>query len=305
MHFNNFQINIGGGIFGSGSDTVGQFNLSGSVSGSGDVTFTKQYVGAHSVNYTGRFVGGKAIEGTWSVSGLSDKFRLEMDATEVWSGFYEQGGQKQNMSIDLSVDQNGVFGSGTDAVGQFVIRGQVQGPLVQFAKAYYGKHTVNYSGQLSVEGAGRVIRGWWNTGGVNGAFELRSATVGLYSGGGAGGFGQPAGGFGQPAGGAWGQPPAGGAWGQPPAGGAWGQPPAGGAWGQPPTGAQGGAWGQPPGGFGVNIGFGGPGAPPGWGQPGQGHGHGHGHAHGQFQGGLGGAPPGWGQPGQPGQGGHW
>ena len=191
MRFNNLQVNIGGGLFGSGSDNVGQFTLSGQVAPNGDVKFVKQYHGQHSVNYAGKMNGG-VIEGKWDFQGAGDAFRIEMDAQEVWEGFYEQGGQKQNMKFNLSLDQNGVFGAGNDNVGNFVIRGQQQGNQVHFSKAYYGKHTVNYSGQLTKEGNNRVIRGYWNASGAHGQFELRSTVVG---GGHQGGFpsfpGQP------------------------------------------------------------------------------------------------------------------
>ena len=176
MKFNNFQFNFGGGIFGSGSDQVGQFNINGSCAPNGEVNFKKQYVGKHTVDYKGKF-NGTAIDGNWSVSGLTGPFHIELETVEVWSGYYEQGGQKTNMSLNLNVDNNGVYGIGSDQVGQFVIRGQVAGGQVQFVKNYTGKHSVNYYGTITTQGPGRVIQGWWSLQSAYGKFELRSSAV--------------------------------------------------------------------------------------------------------------------------------
>ena len=177
MSFRNLQVQIGGGIVGSGSDAVGSFDLQGTVSPNGDVAFTKQYHGKHAVQYRGRIQGG-LIKGKWSLQGMEGDFELAMDSAEVWSGWYEQGGNKADMKFNLSIDQSGVFGAGDDKVGNFIIRGQQEGENVMFSKAYHGAHTVNYYGQLAREGNGRVIRGYWNASGANGGFELRSQVVG-------------------------------------------------------------------------------------------------------------------------------
>lgn len=173
MKFQNFQIGSGGVITGNGSDAVGQFTISGQMSNIGDIKFAKTYKGAHTVNYSGKLVNG-AIEGKWEVSGLSDTFKLELDALEVWEGWYEQGGQQQTMKFTLALDQNGVFGAGDDAVGKFVLRGQSQGNQVRFIKEYIGQHTVSYSGWTLMEGGSRLIRGYWDCMGANGKFELRN-----------------------------------------------------------------------------------------------------------------------------------
>ena len=280
MNFNNFLINFDGSIYGSGNDPVGSFDITGKLTGN-QVTFKKQYHGAHSVDYNGTMNNGK-ITGNWNMSGATGSFEISA-VFDSWTGFYEQGGQKHNVSITMTVDQNGIFGTGSDDIGQFVIRGQVQNQVAQFSKTYLGKHTVNYHGQMLTENGNKIIRGWWNATGANGGFELRAPI-----GGGGGGMGNPFGGSGggmpNPFGGAGGMPS------QPPN---WG--------GQPPNqGNQGGMpWGGNQGGH----------SNP-WG--GQGHGHGHGHGHGNAWGnqghgnqwggnqGAGGMPPNWGNQGNQG-----
>lgn len=176
MHFTNLQVNIGGGIYGSGSDAVGSFDLAGHVYPNGDVQFRKQYHGQHAVEYRGHLHNG-VIEGTWTLQGMSGQFRIAMDDVEVWKGFYMQNGSKHQMELNLSVDKNGVFGTGSDSVGQFIIRGQNNDGHIKFSKAYTGKHTLTYTGPLSINGEERVIKGFWGGQGAYGEFELRSTKV--------------------------------------------------------------------------------------------------------------------------------
>ena len=71
MTFSQFCITPvpNGQISGSGSDTVGQFNLVGVV-GPDAVTanFEKRYVGKHTVFYFGKIIQSTIIEGTWSMT---------------------------------------------------------------------------------------------------------------------------------------------------------------------------------------------------------------------------------------------
>jgi hypothetical protein len=80
MEFTNLQIdaNPGGSVKGSGSDTVGTFDIDGSFSHSEPVCrFVKQYRGKHAIYYQGTYTNG-TIEGFWGIkAGDQDgKFRL-------------------------------------------------------------------------------------------------------------------------------------------------------------------------------------------------------------------------------------
>ena len=52
MDFENCKMDLDGNLCGEGSDAIGDFNFSGQWC-DGDMCFTKQYVGAHRVVYSG------------------------------------------------------------------------------------------------------------------------------------------------------------------------------------------------------------------------------------------------------------
>ena len=49
---------------GTGSDEVGKFEILGTCDPQGNVIFTKQYIGKHSVAYSGKLIGSN-INGNW------------------------------------------------------------------------------------------------------------------------------------------------------------------------------------------------------------------------------------------------
>merc|ERR1712046_369981 len=69
MHFQNFQCDSNGSIWGHGSDNVGTFNISGKCNwNKSGFTFHKQYYGAHTVIYKGRIQKG-FWTGNWEIPG--------------------------------------------------------------------------------------------------------------------------------------------------------------------------------------------------------------------------------------------
>ena len=56
------------GVKGKGTDDVGKFKLRGTVNGT-TVTFTKQYIGKHSVEYKGEKSGSAEVSGQWKLEG--------------------------------------------------------------------------------------------------------------------------------------------------------------------------------------------------------------------------------------------
>lgn len=82
MLFNNFKIINKTFIKGKGQDTVGQFEIVGSiVPGTNQVGFLKQYIGQHSVEYSGTISKDKKeINGTWAMPAynMSDTFQLKV-----------------------------------------------------------------------------------------------------------------------------------------------------------------------------------------------------------------------------------
>ena len=56
-----------GGIRGSGTDVIGPFTFSGTLSQDGRVTMLKQYLGQHSVDYVGVYDGEGVMSGQWRI----------------------------------------------------------------------------------------------------------------------------------------------------------------------------------------------------------------------------------------------
>jgi len=169
MHFENFQIDFNGSIWGHGADQIGKFNISGKMNMQNNhFTFHKQYVGQHNVVYQGSMNQGLMV-GKWSIPGnCQGNFQIRCDSPS-WSGCFWQGGNRQNMKLDLQVSQHGVFGMGFDQVGSFMCRGSTNGSQVQFAKQYFGQHTVFYNGEWH----GNNIKGMWQIpGNCQGKFQL-------------------------------------------------------------------------------------------------------------------------------------
>ena len=72
----------------------------------------------------------------------------------------------------MDVNQHGIAGHGSDEIGSFSVRGEVNGNSLAFAKLYWGSHTVFYRGVL--DSGWRGIQGEWQIPGDSyGNFELR------------------------------------------------------------------------------------------------------------------------------------
>lgn len=121
MNFQNLLVGLNGCLQGSGSDNVGQFQLMGQVTPHGTVGFTKQYIGQHAVTYQGILNNG-VISGNWMLGNHRGQFEIHMDKIE-WNGSYMYGQQRYNISLDIHVDTNGIFGIDKDNEGAFVVRG--------------------------------------------------------------------------------------------------------------------------------------------------------------------------------------
>ena len=76
VKFKSFKLKKGV-VKGRGKDDVGRFHILGSYDEHGAVKFTKQYEGAHAVEYTGHN-NGEHIEGHWHVMGMSDAFKISV-----------------------------------------------------------------------------------------------------------------------------------------------------------------------------------------------------------------------------------
>jgi len=130
--------------------------------------------------YSGACDDGKHVKGRWEIPGNCDgTFWLKMKVPS-WKGWYKQGGEKNQMDLDLQVSSEGVFGLGKDGVGQFVMRGY-NDPLqscVSFIKQYLGAHQVHYNGSMwNKEDGKREIKGTWNiSGDYHGYFKLKEAS---------------------------------------------------------------------------------------------------------------------------------
>jgi len=95
-----------------------------------------------------------------------------------WKGWYEQGGNKTDMSFNhfQLTFNSGINGAGSDAIGAFTINGTFSpaNGAVTFVKQYTGAHSVNYNGTL----ANGTITGTWEIpGNCSGGFELKQDAI--------------------------------------------------------------------------------------------------------------------------------
>lgn len=85
MKFEFFSLRKGR-VAGQGDDEIGAFTMAGVYNENGEVNFTKQYIGKHSVIYKGILKcdsnGGFRIEGEWKIGNAHDKFYLENVSTK-------------------------------------------------------------------------------------------------------------------------------------------------------------------------------------------------------------------------------
>ena len=100
----------------------------------------------------------------------ADKFQ----SNSVWQGYFEQGGQRHDMTWMAFQARPGeiVRGKGHDDIGEFVLQGWVeQNGMAHFEKQYLGKHIVMYDGMIT----GKEINGTWALEEMRGAFFMSRA----------------------------------------------------------------------------------------------------------------------------------
>ena len=83
MIIKKFKAKVGGKVKGKGKDENGEFKLKGKVHSDGGVDFKKEYKGRHTVNYSGRMVGGTEIEGEWDVQGATGNFKISVSIPSI------------------------------------------------------------------------------------------------------------------------------------------------------------------------------------------------------------------------------
>jgi len=146
MKIDSMHLNNDGTIFGDGSDDIGEFTVTGTISDSNDVEFVKQYTGQHAVNYSGKLEGPK-IAGNWEIpDNCAGTFEIQLspEYVENWAGWFEQSDDKNDMDLNIHVDETGIFGVGSDPVGNFIVRGVYHMAIgkARFIKKYIGAHEV-------------------------------------------------------------------------------------------------------------------------------------------------------------------
>ena len=79
MHFDKFSL-VKGKLTAKGSDEVGSFTMLGDYDADGNVSFLKQYIDAHSVDYYGSLTHDASdkfeIKGNWLISIVHDRFEI-------------------------------------------------------------------------------------------------------------------------------------------------------------------------------------------------------------------------------------
>jgi len=159
MTFDNLDIGYDGSITGGGTDVNGNFEIEGSMGQDGSFTFNKNYE-SYTVIYEGK-LDWNSLKGTWHLKDQTpEEFSITLKSPS-YTGWYEQGGDKNTMDLDVIVSGDTVFGTGSDPVGCFVVRGTYNSMSGEcnFAKQYLGKHQVFYFGNCKDNE--RIIRGKW------------------------------------------------------------------------------------------------------------------------------------------------
>lgn len=68
-------------ITGTGTDLIGDFEFRGSIKGTA-IQLTKQYIGAHAVDYIGLWDGEGTYQGTWNISGYMGRWLIKVVRAE-------------------------------------------------------------------------------------------------------------------------------------------------------------------------------------------------------------------------------
>jgi hypothetical protein len=92
----------------------------------------------------------------------------------VWSGYYEQGGDRYEQQMTLEFADGLIRGDGIDGLGEFTLEGEyrVDGSDVRvgWVKTYNGAHSVLYLGAAR----GAALAGKWKLPGTSGGFALQA-----------------------------------------------------------------------------------------------------------------------------------
>ena len=64
-------------LAGQGSDIIGDFEITGTLR-EGNVSISKNYVGAHSVDYFGTYDGEGTLQGAWSIFGVGGRWLIRV-----------------------------------------------------------------------------------------------------------------------------------------------------------------------------------------------------------------------------------
>lgn len=159
MDLEDMQIGLAGVISGAGSDAMGDFNIEGQLNEDGSFNFDKKYA-EYTVSYKGNMDGTK-LAGQWSLPDQpEDAFEINL-VSNNWNGFFVQNGEKNGMALSMGVSSGSIFGTGTDDVGAFLLRGRSDGGDFNFVKKYLGQHQVLYFGKVEGGEGSRTVRGKW------------------------------------------------------------------------------------------------------------------------------------------------
>lgn len=117
---------------------------------------------------------------------ISDLCQTTAVENTKWNGEYNQYGKGHPMKFDFQFDPEdeetgigNVQGTGTDQVGSFSWSGTYQSTHVTVTKAYLGKHSLLYIGELEPESGGVGFVGTWSIIGntkYTGSFDMMETT---------------------------------------------------------------------------------------------------------------------------------
>ena len=148
MQFEDVKLYKDGSVIGNGSDEYGKWTINGKLDQL-KLTFVKQYIGKHIVNYNGNLTKEGVFIGTWKIShNNTGDFTIDI-GFDNWEGYFKTN-EKDISRLFVNVTPEGISGLGYDSLGVFIMKGNwdTKSNFCSFIKHYIGKHQSFFYGKM-------------------------------------------------------------------------------------------------------------------------------------------------------------
>lgn len=145
MQFDEVKIYQDGTVIANGSDEYGKWTINGKLDQT-KISFVKQYIGQHLVNYTGNLSKYGSIHGTWKIAyNQTGMFTFDI-GFDQWNGYFKNDEKKEKYRFLINITPEGISGIGNDTLGIFIMKGNwdINTNLCNFIKHYTGKQNQSF-----------------------------------------------------------------------------------------------------------------------------------------------------------------